>query len=402
MEHSKLNKTGTILLLMNVFIYLTLSLYTPYLTSYYSKAGLDALEIGVLVTIGPLTAIFIQPIWAILSDRSGKRKLILILVILGSALSIYTYYIGKSFLTFFIASLLLAMFSTSVIPLSDAIVLRIAHKYNFDFSRIRLGGTIGYACMVIISGAIVKQQPAMQFLLGSIGYFLLLFVVLLLPSKECHVQKDQKRSPALHHGGKERVRLLNIFESKQIYFLLAFAFIGQVGLSFNFTFMGVYMTKLGLGEGTIGFVSSISAFSEIPVLFLINRMLKKRSAMQLTITACFFLVFRILLITGESLGFIILSNLVHGITFMTIYYSCATYISRNVKPEYQSQGQSILTIVQTGIGSITGNILGGFLVDQFGLKHSYQFMSLIIASITFLLMLFNTLYQRKANNHIQP
>lgn len=400
MKHTKLDRTGINLLMINAFIYITLSLYTPYLTSYYTKAGMNALEIGILVTIGPVVAIFIQPIWAVISDRTGKKKQVLALVILGSFLSIYSYYIGKTFLTFFLASFLLAVFSSSMIPLSDAIALHSAKKHNFDFSKIRLGGTIGYTIFVIISGQIVGRNPDIQFMLGSAGYLLLLFVVLALPEEECtETSPEGKLAPK--HPQKARFNLFHIFESKQVYFLLAFAFISQVGLSFNFSFLGVYMTKLGLNEGMIGIVNCIAALSEIPVLFLINRVLGKVSPIQVTVVGCIFLIFRILFVTGESIPFLVLSNVIHGMSFMTIYYSCAVFISKHVKPEFQSQGQSVLAIVQAGIGSIIGNIVGGRLVDIFGLKQAYYIMAAVVLLVTVLILILLLFYKRLEQRRIK-
>lgn len=394
MEHSQRTKTGINLLLINAFIYTTLSLYTPYLSSYYSKAGIRAVQIGILLTVGPLVAIFVQPLWAVFSDRSGKRKMVLSLVILGSALSMLTFYLGNTFFTFLIASILLALFSTSIIPLSDAVSLRSAKENNLDFSKIRMGGTIGFATMVNFSGFVVKQDPAWQFVMGFLGYIVLLLFVLRLPTDDISAKLPVKIPHLPKVTFKERFNILNIFESKQIFFLLAFAFISQVGLSFNYTFLGVYMVKLGLNEGTIGFVNSIAAFSELPVLFLMNRILKKSSTMRIAIFACAVLVLRIFVITGENIIFVVISQILHGITFMTIYYSCAVFISNNVKPENQSKGQSILAIVQTGIGSIVGNIVGGSLVDIFGLKNAYRTMSALILTVSFAIVIVLALYKK--------
>jgi predicted MFS family arabinose efflux permease len=305
-----------------------------------------------------------------------------------------SYYLGNSFLTFFIASLLLALFSTPLVPLCDAVVLRSAHKNQFDFSKIRLGGTIGYAIVVNISGAIVKIRPELLFVLGSISYLLLLFFIRLLPKSESDEEKQVKITSLAKPSLKERFNLLRIFESKQIFFILAFAFINQVGLSFNYTFLGVYMVKLGLNEEMIGFINCVSAFSEIPVLLFINRALRKNSAMKLTILGCILLGIRIATVTGENIGFIILSQALHGLTFMTIYYSCAIYISKNVKPENQSQGQSILAIVQGGIGSFVGNIVGGYLVDLLGLKSAYLIMAAVILGVTVFIIAIQALLQK--------
>ena len=50
-----------------------------------------------LLAIGPIFAIFIQPLWAMLSDRTGKRKLLLILLALCTAGAYLLYYLGASF-----------------------------------------------------------------------------------------------------------------------------------------------------------------------------------------------------------------------------------------------------------------------------------------------------------------
>ena len=388
MKNISSNKIALNLFMINAFIYIAASQYNPFLSSYYSKSGISAVQIGILTTIGPIVSILIQPFWALLSDRTGKRKLVLSIVVLGTALSIFSFYLGHTFPTFFIAALLLAIFATSIVPLSDALSLQNAAKYQLDFSKIRMGGTIGFAIAVNFAGAIIKQKPSMSFLLGSLGYFFLLFFVTRLPKeegtesskkKECDYASDTAdKTLVAPSPSKQKTSLFHIFESKQVYFVLAFAFISMVGLSFNFNFLGVYMINMGMTERTIGLVNSIAAFTELPVLFLINRLIKKYSTITLALFACVMLTIRILAITGGSLPYVIFSMLLHGMSYMTIYYSCAVFISKNVKPENQSRGQSILAVIQTGLGSIAGNIFGGFLVDHLGLKSAYQIMAAFV------------------------
>lgn len=395
MRMPKLHKTGLNLFLISAFIYISFSLYAPFLSSYYSKAGISAVEIGILLTLGPVSSILIQPIWAIISDRTGRRKMILSIVVLGSAFSVLSYYIGRTFLTFFIASTLLAIFSNSIVPLSDAILLRSTHKNRLDFSKIRMGGTIGYAIFVIFAGMIIKRNSHMAYIMGFAGFMVLFLIVRMLPKSESDDDINHKLNLDITSRPRQKRSLLHIFESKQIYFLLAFAFISQVGLSFNFSFLGVYMLNMGLTEGTIGFTNSIAALSELPILFLISRVQRKVSTAKITVFACLLLSLRIITVTGESLFFVVLSQALHGLTFMTIYFSCAVFISKNVKPENQSKGQSILALVQTGIGSIVGNILGGYLVDLYGLKSAYITMSILIITVAGLTALLQYIYLRK-------
>jgi MFS family permease len=322
--------------------------------------------------------------------------------VLGSALSIFSYYIGQTFVSFLIASILVAIFSTSIVPLSDAIILRSAHKNQLDFSKIRMGGTIGYAIFVIFSGMIIKQNSDLAYVMGFFGFIFLSVLVRRLPKDELAEATSVLEKHPITGDRNSKRSLLHIFESKQIYFLLAFALISQVGLSFNFSFLGVYMLDMGLTEGTMGFTSSIAALSELPVLFLMNRVLKKISPTKITIIACLMLGLRMITLTGESLFFVILSQALHGISFMTIYFSCAVFISQNVKPENQSKGQSILALIQTGIGSIIGNILGGYLVDSYGLRSAYITMTILVVTIAGLIALLQSIYQRKQKLVMDP
>jgi MFS transporter, PPP family, 3-phenylpropionic acid transporter len=395
MRKPTIHKTGLHLFMINAFIYISFALFTPFMSPYYTKAGMSAVEIGILLTIAPIFSCLIQPLWAILSDRTGRRRRVLSIVAFGSSLSVLSYYIGKTFLFFLIASILLAIFMTSIVPLSDAIILRSTEKNQLDFSKIRMGGTIGYAIFVTIAGSIVRINPNLAFAMGSIGFLVLFFLVLLLPRDEQgDSPKITEKTPAVKERNTKR-SLFHIFETKEIYFLLAFAFISQFGLSFHFSFQGVYMLEMGLTEHTIGITSSIAALSELPILFVINRVMKKLRAERIILIACLLLGLRIFMFTGEGLLFVILSHILHGITYMSIYFCCAVFISRNVKPENQSKGQSILALLQTGIASITGNILGGLLVDLYSMKTAYRIISVLVVAAAGLIALLQFLYQRK-------
>ena len=123
--------------------------------------------------------------------------------------------------------------------------------------------------------------------------------------------------------------------------------------------------------------------------------------MKVIIISCLLLGLRIFTVTGGSLGFIMAAQSLQGLTYMTVYFSCATFISKNVKPENQSKGQSALTIVQTGIGSIVGNIAGGYLVDHFGLKNAYQYMAVFVIAVSSFIILLQLIYRKVKKSSCQ-
>ena len=149
-----MNKERTILYLfsINAIIYIASGFYTPFLSAYYAQKGIDAEKIGILLMIGPCVVLLTQRFWAKISDRTGKRKEVLLVTIVGSGFSMLLYYLGNSFLCMFFATVVVTSFTTAVIPLSDAILIARSLKEGYSYSIIRLGGTLGYAVMTICAG----------------------------------------------------------------------------------------------------------------------------------------------------------------------------------------------------------------------------------------------------------
>ena len=78
-----------------------------------------------------------------------------------------------------------------------------------------------------------------------------------------------------------------------------------------------------------------------------------------------------LLFLAHDMTLVIAAQLLNGVTYMFVYYSCVTFINKNVDETLKATGQSMLTIVQTGIGSVMGNIFGGYIANQIGIRSTF-------------------------------
>ena len=94
------------LLAVNTFVWVTTALYAPFIGAYYAEQGITPFQVGVLTAIGPVVSTLIQPLWAYISDRLGKRRRVLMIVTIGSGLTILTYLLHVSFHAFVAATLL--------------------------------------------------------------------------------------------------------------------------------------------------------------------------------------------------------------------------------------------------------------------------------------------------------
>ncbi len=372
-----MNKEKTILYLfsINAFIYIANGFYTPFLSAYYAQKGINADRIGILLMIGPCVILLIQRFWADFSDKTGKRKKVLLVAIIGSGFSMLLYYLGNSFFSMFFATVVVTSFTTAVIPLSDAILIAYALDGGYPYSIIRLGGTLGYAIMTIFAGMYLKTKPQMQFVLAFFSYMILFCFFIGLKEE----RKEQKIENKVI---KTRNKQNRVFKNQDVYMVLSLAFISQMGLSFYTGFIGPYILEKGYTQSTIGIINGISALSEVPVLLYINRMIRRYGTIKVLFFSCFLMGIRTFLPAGSGIMGIVLAQLLQGVTYMTVYYSCAVYISNCVSEEYQTKGQSILNVVQLGVGSIVGNLAGGKLIHLLGYEKGYLLMAGLIILMT--------------------
>jgi len=376
------NKKTLRLVAINAFVWISAAFYMPFIGVFYAQEGISSFQIGILMAIGPIMAVFIQPQWAKLSDKTGKRRNVLILLSLLSAIATIIYIPAQGFYGYFIVTLLVTSFNTSLLPLSDAVVVDLAEKDKINFAHIRMGGTIGFAITVLSVGRHLKQFPLLIFILGSLSYLVFALVCGMLPKDIPSQPKHLKFDGSDHKNGKKSNR---IFKSNEIVFILIFALIMQFAVSFNTTFIGVYLLELNHHQTYIGIASAIAALSEIPVLLYIQKLYLRFGAFKLLVFSIVMMIIKLSLTASGILPIIMMAQLLHGISFMTCYYSCIMYISENVLGGNISKAQSRLAMVQAGIGSVGGSVVGGMLISQFSVKHAFVF----IPGIMLVLLIFN-------------
>lgn len=378
LRENQVNRTGLEkhsawlrLFLINVSFWVACGSCAPFISAYYKRIGLSFTQIGVLLAIGPIFAIFIQPLWAMLSDRTGKRKLLLILLALCTAGAYLLYYLGESFAVCLLAVLVVSLFSLALLPLCDALVIDRANAYGFPFARIRIGGTLGYAAVVFGAGVFLEKFDGAQFAVASVTYLLFAGAVMLLPQGGAREEAASARREAAMAREEAVPARESIFDTSEILFVLALALIESLGLGFCGSFMGSYAVELGFGSSLIGVLSCISALSEVPILLFAGKLVDRFGEIPLLIFSGVMMSLRLFLTGMGLVPAMISAQLLQSVTYMTTYICCTQYISKHVRAGKMSQGQSALAIVQSGLAAVASNLFGGMLVDAVGTRQAF-------------------------------
>jgi len=216
-----------ILLLMSVqfFVYLGFGIIIPILPEVVLEHGLSEVHVGGLLTVYALASFFTAPLWGALSDRTGRKKLILI-GLFGFSMS---FVIFASFIDLlpmlYISRIVGGIFSGALYTAVTGFVADMTTEEERNKYMGLLGMSIGLG--FIFGPAIGGLLGAQSLQLPFIASALLLFALLIYASiilKEPERKGEAKKRAIVPKGAKEfwqyRIRYLFLF-SFMVTFLLA-------------------------------------------------------------------------------------------------------------------------------------------------------------------------------------
>lgn len=119
-------------------------LFNPYLTTLFVHQGIGANLVGVLMSIGTLLSIIVQPVWGLLVDRYRQTKLVLLLSICVPA-SLSFFYGFKYVAVIIMAYFLSIIFQSTQSPVADSYAVSAAQKGRTSYGTIRSLGSLGTA-----------------------------------------------------------------------------------------------------------------------------------------------------------------------------------------------------------------------------------------------------------------
>lgn len=266
-----------------VFLYVTVfvsaaafSMVFPLLPAFAKELEASDVEIGFIASSFALAQLFFSPLWGVLSDKVGRKR-VMSIGIVGLAASFFLFGITTHIPFLIVGRFLQGMFSGALMPTARAYAADISLKEE----RVHIMGRVsGFIALGVISG------PALAGLLGehsiSLPFFgaslvaLLnaLFIFFLLPES---LQKEQRTTVVV-----KRTLLQFLFFFKELKGYLAplflLAFLSSFALTNNqVTVPLLASAKFNLGTRDIGFIFMIlgivSAIVQFSLISTISRFL---------------------------------------------------------------------------------------------------------------------------------
>lgn len=335
----------------------------PLLSSYFKTVlDLSTSQIGLLMSLTPIVAIFSQPLWGMISDYTQNPKKMLLIAQISTIAIALLYSTITSFGMLLFIVIALSLTQSALIPLSDSIALNYVQKIGGNYGYIRLFGSVGFAIAVLFAGRLAEMYSL------SIIFYIFTFLILVglcitffLPKSLPTIQRESilKGLPVL-------------LSKKNFLLFLIFAFVVFGPIAANNTYFGLYIQSIGGTLTGVGIAFLISAGSEAPFMSIAKKLVFKYGIYNILTLAAIVSALRwFIYFTNPPLFIVFLTCLSQGLT-VGLFIPAALQYTRDQAPEsLKATAVTIYTGLGLGLGEWFCTFICGFLSEAYSLKAIY-------------------------------
>lgn len=349
----------------------------PYLSLHLKDIGLSGTEIGQIFSLVTLSTIFVPHFWGWLAVKLGLPRVTLQLAAIGTFIAIIPFNFISSFGAFWWSMLSFALFYSALMPLTDSLTLRSIRNLNVPYTRLRVGGSLGYIIGVTITGFIIEAYGSVVI----VPFMTACALVALITTFYIYEQPIDKVKNA------SKGAFFSLIKEKEIIFFLILAFLAFLSHAPFNVFFAVHLLSFGYSGDQVGLLIALGVVIEIFIFFFIGNRLGQFNIFYL-IVFCFFCgAVRWFFVAwyADYLIVLILTQLMHCITFAMFHLVSIQQITRLFPERYASQGQAMYSGIGIGLGGGVGMVLAGLSWDAFG--GTWTFMAASCVSVLALVVL---------------
>ncbi len=373
------------LILMNFLQYAAWGAYLTSLGRYLGNVGLGP-QIKWFFAMQGIVSIFMPTLMGIVADRYIQAQKTLSLChglagIFMIAAGMYCMNSGSAiaFAPLFILYSLSVAFYMPTIAISNSVAYNALGKAGMDpvkdFPPIRVFGTIGFICSMLLTnflkiGGVAMQDNYTQLISSGLISLVLCAYALTMPA--CEINRGESKSLAEAFG----LKAFSLFKDGQ--FAIFFIFSMLLGASLQITngyantFLGSFAADPALAN-TFAVKNSnaliaISQASETLCILLIPICMKKFGIKKVMLIAMFAWVFRFGFFglgnpSMPGVLLFVLSCIVYGVAFDFFNISGSLYVNENTTPDIRSSAQGVFMLMTNGLGATIGTLAAGKVVE---------------------------------------
>lgn len=378
-----------------VMSFLQFAVWGAYLTSmgsYLHGVGLGE-KIGLFYAMQGIVSIFMPAIIGVIADRYVRAERMLSVCHLISAVGIILAgYVGMNasmnghspdFASIFTFYSVAVAFYMPTIALSNSVSYSVLTRYGYDtvkdFPPIRIFGTIGFICAMLIVNfvkldGVSFQNSYMQFFVSGVLGLLLGGYALTLPT--CPTSSSKGSLSFVDVFG---LRAFTLFKDRRMATFFIFSMLLGVSLQITNGFANTFISSFqsspdpaiagSWGARNANALIALSQVSETLCILLIPFFLKRFGIKRVMLIAMFAWVLRFGLFglgnPGSGVWMFILSMIVYGAAFDFFNISGSLFVDQETDASIRSSAQGLFMLMTNGIGATIGTLAAQQVVNHF-------------------------------------
>ena len=345
-----------------------------------STLKLSGTETGIVISANFIAAMCSQPVYGFVSDRVGTRRNVLWAVAALVALSglfftmVYAPLLKTNILLgAAVGGLYLGITFIAGSYAIESYVDRIGRRDGFEYSRVRLWGSLGFASAAMFSGRIYNIDPGINFALASCAGVLMLVLLAVWRAKpdgtEVHAREGVRLGEAF-----ALLRMPGFW--RFMVFVLGVTNLYQVfDLQFSNYFASLF-PDVATGAAMFGYLNSTQIFLEAGGLFLAPLLVRRIGAKNGLLLAGAIMLVRVAG-SGLAVGPLSISamKLLHSVELPILAVSIFRYIARHFDNRFASTVYMVGVSFGHSIGLAMLSPLAGIGYDHIGYPATYLAMA---------------------------
>lgn len=353
-------------------------------SAFLLARGYSNAEIGIILAVGNILAVFLQPLIADLADRSKKLSLIGVTqlsAVLLMVLTLLLFVMKQKSGALWAVYVLIMAWMTTLQPLFNSLAFKLEETgVHINFGACRSVGSLAYAVLCAFLGTLVEAKGVGVLpVSGEIVLLMLLASLWVTKTQFDRMIREKSVSSATPFGGEceqltstaseieEEINLALFVKRNKLFVILNLA---VIGVFFSNSILNSFMLQIVEGVGgtseDMGRIFSVMAFLEIPALFFFDK-IKERFSCQLILkfaAICFTLKVLIIYL-AESVTMIYVAHLLQTFSFGLFLPAVVSFIGEVMARGEAVKGQALYTVMVT-VSSMLASVLGGIMLDVSG------------------------------------
>ena len=353
--------------LMYLFYNISFALFSAMLSVYLIGKGYSASDVSLCVSVGSLSAMVTQPIIGSLTDRFGMRPVnltmfgIVCLAAVGVVLA---------------PNFMMLVGSWAIINLlmngANPVVERMATSSPYDYGKVRMWGTIGFACGTQLSG-IIYDNIAPDALFITMIFTMLLCILGFWGTQPRLAETETANIEAA--GEEEPVSMKGLVTNKKFLYYLVLQILFTAVTGATYSFCPAFLTSKGMDPSLASTILAVAALTELPFIIFSSKYMDKVPN-KVLLLVCFSLVAANMAVFAFDLPLpvILVAVLVckHPPVIVNIMTNMKV-VNTIVDARLQITGLALVKACQS-FGTIVSNNIGGRIVDAAGYPQMFLFL----------------------------